>query len=173
MIPIAKNIMVLDDAGNQYEATYPKRAKGLVKAGRARFVDESTICLVRPPTDRLEDNRMENLEKIMLDMDTEKQELSALTVQTVVADAEPALAEKEESTRKQLIASILKRIDAILEDTSYIHECVAQISNSPNGMSGNGAIGLGNLVEAREKTNQAILCLLGNMYHDLKAECRN
>lgn len=49
MIPIEKNIIVVDDNGNEYEATYPKRAKGLVKNGRARFVGENKICLVCPP----------------------------------------------------------------------------------------------------------------------------
>ena len=37
-IPIEKNISVVDEQGNEYEATYPKRAKGLVKSGRARFI---------------------------------------------------------------------------------------------------------------------------------------
>ena len=49
MTPIEKNIRVVDEQGNEYEATYPKRAKGLVKNGRARFVDENTICLACPP----------------------------------------------------------------------------------------------------------------------------
>ena len=75
--PIAKNIIVVDEQGNEYEATYPKRAKGLVKNGRARFVDENTICLACPPSE-LEDNDMseqklsmnyilEQIEKIMAD----------------------------------------------------------------------------------------------------------
>lgn len=49
MTPIEKNVRVVDEQGNEYEATYPKRAKGLVKHGRARFTDENTICLARPP----------------------------------------------------------------------------------------------------------------------------
>ena len=51
-----KTIAVVDEQGHTYEATYPKRAKGLVKKGRARFVSESMICLVRPP--QLEEKRM-------------------------------------------------------------------------------------------------------------------
>ena len=31
MTPIEKNVIVVDEQGNEYEATYPKRAKGLVK----------------------------------------------------------------------------------------------------------------------------------------------
>ena len=58
MIPIENNIVVVDEQGNEYEATYPKRAKGLVKKGRARFVDENTICLACPPNENLEDKEM-------------------------------------------------------------------------------------------------------------------
>jgi hypothetical protein len=58
MTPIEKNIIVVDEKGNEYEATYPKRAKGLVKAGRARFIDANKICLTCPPDIYLEDNNM-------------------------------------------------------------------------------------------------------------------
>ncbi len=51
-------MIVVDSQGNEYEATYPKRAKGLVKSGRARFVGENKICLACPPKDNLEDNKM-------------------------------------------------------------------------------------------------------------------
>ena len=58
--PIEKNVIVVDEQGNEYEATYPKRAKGLVKNGRARFVDENKICLACPPDKILEGNNMSN-----------------------------------------------------------------------------------------------------------------
>lgn len=54
-----KNVAVVDELGHEYEATYPKRAKGLVKSGRARFVDANRICLLRPPQIDLEDESME------------------------------------------------------------------------------------------------------------------
>ena len=57
-----KTVQVTDEAGNRYEATYPKRAKGLVKHGRARFTDESQteIILTCPPNQNLilEDHTM-------------------------------------------------------------------------------------------------------------------
>ncbi len=56
--PMEKNVAVVDEQGHSYGATYPKRAKGLVKNGRARFVDENTICLACPPNEILEDNNM-------------------------------------------------------------------------------------------------------------------
>ena len=58
MTPIEKNIHVVDEQGNVYEATWPKRAKGLVKHGRARFISEDTICLACPPNTDLEDTEM-------------------------------------------------------------------------------------------------------------------
>lgn len=45
----AATIAVIDEAGNRYEATYLKRARGLVKNGRARFIDDHTIVLACPP----------------------------------------------------------------------------------------------------------------------------
>ncbi|MBQ3491978.1 MAG: hypothetical protein IJA74_05465 [Oscillospiraceae bacterium] len=61
MTPIEKNIIVVDETGKEYEATYPKRAKGLVKNGRARFIDEHTICLACPPNTELEDKNMSKI----------------------------------------------------------------------------------------------------------------
>ena len=53
-----KNVVVVDEQGNEYGATYPKRAKGLIKNGRARSIDEHTICLACPPNQILEDAEM-------------------------------------------------------------------------------------------------------------------
>lgn len=60
MTPIEKNVIVVDERGNEYEATYPKRAKGLVKNGRARFVGENKICLACPPDKIMEETEMED-----------------------------------------------------------------------------------------------------------------
>lgn len=38
-------IRLIDEKGNEIGLTYPKRAKGLVKSGRAEFVDENTLLL--------------------------------------------------------------------------------------------------------------------------------
>ena len=52
MIPIEKNIIVTDVNGNQIGLTYPKRAKGLVKNGRAEYAGDREIRLkdTRIPT---------------------------------------------------------------------------------------------------------------------------
>ncbi len=66
MIPITKNILVVDEQGNEYGATWPKRARGLVKNGRARFLSENKICLACPPWIDMEDNEMTDV--IMTDI---------------------------------------------------------------------------------------------------------
>ena len=63
MTPIEKNIIVVDENGKQYESTYLKRAKGLVKNGRAHFAEENKICLMRPPENYLEDKDMAEINK--------------------------------------------------------------------------------------------------------------
>ena len=45
--PIEKNVIVKDEFGNFLENTYPKRAKGLIKKGRAERVSEQEIRLTR------------------------------------------------------------------------------------------------------------------------------
>ncbi len=47
-------INVLDKNGNTLGSTYPKRARGLVKKGRARFINEGTIVLEDSPSNRTE-----------------------------------------------------------------------------------------------------------------------
>jgi len=95
MTPIEKNIAVVDEQGNQYEATYPKRAKGLVKNGRARFIDEHTICLACPPDTKTEDISMT--------------EHTATT---------------ETTTPRYTVEYILEQIEKIAADTAYLHEAI-------------------------------------------------
>lgn len=53
---MTKNIIVLDENDNMAGQTYPKRARGLVRSGRAEFVDEGTIRLVTQPSADYYDN---------------------------------------------------------------------------------------------------------------------
>ena len=41
-------IKLIDEKGKLIGITYPKRAKGMVKSGRASKVDDNTICLIEP-----------------------------------------------------------------------------------------------------------------------------
>ena len=129
---MTKNISVVDTQGNIYEATYPKRAKGLVKKGRARFVDETTICLARPPY-HTEDEMDEN--KTI--MTTPEGEIVQLDAAYVIAKIEQIMAESENLKRSlELLSS--DRLDEF----------------------GNTALAIGNMIEARERTNHEMIGLL-------------
>lgn len=149
MTPIEKNIIVVDEQGNQYEATYPKRAKGLVKNGRARFVGENKICLACPPNRNLEDNEMPEDKKI----------------------------ENEQTapTEKLSINYILGQIERIAEQTAHLHEAIAALGeieeiDSCVDVGSGKAKAIADVVRCRETTNQQLLKLYEKMYDDLKPQ---
>lgn len=56
---MAKNVLVVDEAGNHYAPTYPRRAEGLIKHRRAYWVGPGILCIRRPPR-KAEDYTMSN-----------------------------------------------------------------------------------------------------------------
>ena len=108
-IPITKNVRVVDSQGNEYEATYPKRANGLVKKGRARFIDENTICLACPPNEYLEDIEMSENKNI---------------------DAKAAV--EEIKKRRFTMEYVLEKIDELtkqLESVDRVANCISSVSD--------------------------------------------
>ncbi len=149
MTPMTKNIIVVDEQGNEYEATYPKRAKGLVKNGRARFVDENKICLACPP-----DN-----------FETEDIKMS----ENIAA---------QEANVTYSVEYILTKIAEIQADTAYLNEALTTLSTMNDGDSGEmgapenvlgaeKAKALGDIVRCRETTNQQMLRMYEKMYDDI------
>ena len=140
-----KNVEVVDEAGNVYEPTWPKRAKGLVRNGRARFVDENKICLACPPVMKTEDKQMSNTNNIFGEM----------TVQDILVR----------------IASIVNQTSYIAEVAEALKSMGDGDSGdmySPGNVMGQAkAEALGAIVTTRETTNQQILKLYEKMYDDL------
>jgi len=151
--PINKNVTVTDEFGNEYEPTYAKRARGLVRKGRARFVGENRICLTRPPSTIMEDDSMNN-------------EYTALVESTATA-ANPADGDLGRGNTVTT-AEILRRIDRIIEDKAHIDNALHMLQNVPSSTgSGSPAWAIGSIVEKREQTNQRMLALLERMYNDI------
>ena len=140
-----KNVEVVDEAGNVYEPTWPKRAKGLVKNGRARFVEENKICLACPPVMKTEDKQMSNTNNIFGEM----------TVQDILVR----------------IASIVNQtsyIAEVAEALKTMGDGDSGDSCSPGNLMGQAkAEALGAIVTTREATNQQILKLYEKMYDDM------
>lgn len=109
--PIEKNVHVIDEEGRTYAPTYPRRAKGLVKNGRARWVDEETICLCRPPDfDDTEDRNM----------DTNSVNETMEHTETVYTD-----------TREVTAVDLLDRMERLLANTEYITQIIDAVQTTP------------------------------------------
>ena len=153
MTPIEKNVKVVDENGNILEATYPKRAKGLVKSGRARFVDENTICLACPPK-ILEDIKMDNI-----NIDKTTGEVT------------------ETPASKYNLEYALEQIERIANDKAYLTEAfdtlyAAASNNEPTieqgGSNDKVAEAVAETVKVRETTNQKLIEFYSKMVDDLK-----
>lgn len=140
-----KNIEVVDEAGNVYEPTWPKRAKGLVKHGRARFVNENRICLACPPEHEMEDNNMSNTMKIFGD----------ITVADILQRINNII------NQTSYITSALEALQAMSDGDS------GQMNAPGNVMGEAKAEGIATVVQCRETTNQQILRLYEKMYDDM------
>ncbi len=145
MIPIEKNIAVVDENGTAYEPTWLKRANGLVKKGRARWLDEQTICLACPP-EQTEDNEMDN--------------------EQTATGSEQNISRTEGLT----LEGLLIRMDAIRKDMLNMNELLAtmeQIANQAGEDDGGHiAAATSDAFVARETTCQQQLRFLERIYSD-------
>ena len=155
MTPIEKNIIVVDENGTVYESTWPKRADGLVKKGRARWLDERTVCLTRPP-DQTEDSEMEN----------RMQDNAAAAHVSVAADQKPSGAAGGALT----VESLLDRMDAIRKEMLGMGELLAAMREIASGAGedegGRILAAAGEAFAAREATCQQQLRFLETVYRD-------
>ena len=140
-----KTVRVLDEQGNLLEATYPKRAKGLEKHDRARFVDEQTICLTCPPNRFLEETKMseEYMEKFATD---------------------PA----EFLKRIEEIQHDNGHIYQALATLEKIPSNHSDAPGSPEDVAGSAkAMAVAQVIECREATNQKLLDFYMTLYQNL------
>lgn len=149
-----KTVQVVDEVGNRYEATFPKRAKGLVKNGRARFIDENTICLARPP------KNIQNSED--MNMTNTNTENKAIEIKT------------EATESKYTLAYALEQIEKITNSTETISQALTTIANmrsegTPCGGSADEmAKAAADVIRCRETTNQKLIEFYSKMVDDLK-----
>lgn len=116
-----------------------------MKKGRARFVDETTICLACPPK--------EGLEGFIMD---ENKEL-----------AEQVLPEEELT-----VAYVLQQIENVRKNMTYLEAALEQMQEETlqTGAKAAGAEALRDAVMARETTNQQLIAFYRNVYEDIKPE---
>ena len=176
MTPIEKNIHVRNENGNELEPTWPKRARGLVKSGRARFVSEDTIILTpsedakRTLPPNMEDNKMP--ETAYNDKATE----IAVVDDTPRGDSQE---NKSDSRSSISVEEILDRIGAIIRDQEALRNAVDNIQaitsgggnepGSPGDIAGQAkAQAIADMIRCRETTVQKTLDFYMKIYEDLK-----
>ena len=148
----AKTVRVLDEAGHEYEATYTKRAKGLVKHGRARFADDSqtVIILACPP----------NQNMILEDNTVNEQNNTEVTENT--------------ATEAYTYEYALKQIELLTNQVDHIHLAISELGHLENegtpcgGSAKSVAEGIADVVRCRETTAQKLIDFYAKMYEDLK-----
>ena len=157
-----KTVQVVDEAGMRYEATWEWRARGLVKNGRARFIDENTICLACPP------NKQNIISEDMKMTNTENIKENKLT-------AEAAAVEETALTAKYSLEYALDQIGRIANVMSVVMKALDTIStmeNEPTLENGGSADELAkaaaDIVRCREVTNQKLIAF----YEKVVEDCR-
>lgn len=137
-----KTIAVVDEQGRTYEATYPKRARGLVKKGRARFVSEDMICLVRPPD---------------IKHDSEEKHMShAVTIEQIFGQINKIV--ENSAFLERALQSLSTMTSTDVPTDSY----------APGDIAGQArAQAVADICRCRETTNQQLIRLYEKMYDDM------
>lgn len=165
---MTKNIIVVDSQGKKRGTTYLKRAKGLVKQGRARFLSQTMLCLACPPNQDLEDNTMS-------EQTTENNTFEPLTEQntideTIITLPNETPAKDPTAEDKYSIAYCLSQIEQIAHQTAYLNQALSELQHLENdSLCGQKAAAISEVVKSRENTNQQLLSFYNKMYDDLKA----
>lgn len=156
--PASLKIEVVDSSGKIIGRTYEKRAKGLVKKGRARFTDENRITLL-PSEDAHEYIETEGYK---MDERINTENIS-------------------EENGQYTIESVMQCMKKILDDTQYIKDTLDNVAEIPSGDAGDcGSPGdiagkakaeaISTIVRERENTNQKLIDFYNEVYNDLKAQ---
>ena len=167
---MTKNIKVTDESGRDYGCTYPKRAKGLVKNGRARFVDENVICLACPPnrlqTNDLEEAPMFNRNETPVNPNANLNPDPGFDPRqsAPMADGAPQPLSPADLSPEY----ILRQVEAIHGNTAYLTDAVEKIGE----LGGNDSIApdyraqaIGDIVKAREETNCRLIEFYTNLFY--------
>lgn len=159
--PASLKIEVVDSSGKIIGRTYEKRAKGLVKKGRARFTDENRITLL-PSEDAHEYIETEGYK-----MD---ERINTENIENI-----------SEENSQYTIESVMQCMKKILDDTQYIKDAIFNVTEIPSGDAGDcGSPGdiagkakaeaISTIVRERENTNQKLIDFYNKVYNDLKAQ---
>ena len=140
MTPIEKNIIVVDESGNNLGRTWPKRAEGLIKKGRARRLDPATVCLACPP---------DNTEDLSMDNDTMPSPEARVSAVSLTPE------------------DLLRRMDAIRGEMQSLSDAIRTVDALPeDSEAGSRAEAIGRMFCEREVTCRQQISFLERVYSD-------
>lgn len=148
MTPMTKNITVVDENDNILESTYPKRAKGLIKKGRAERISDNVIRLCAQS--EKEENKMANIYEIF------DNQLSKMQEQ---------LKDAEDTEATQVRLQILKTMEVFRaqeQGAKLIDIVKEQLDAMQKALDKEEAFTPENIL-ARETTRQKMLDIIGGL----------
>ena len=145
---MTKNITVVDENDNILESTYPKRAKGLIKKGRAERISDNVIRLCAQS--EKEENKMANIYEIF------DNQLSKMQEQ---------LKDAEDTEATQVRLQILKTMEVFRaqeQGAKLIDIVKEQLDAMQKALDKEEAFTPENIL-ARETTRQKMLDIIGGL----------
>jgi len=163
---MTKNILVVDLQGKECGVTYPKRAKGLVKKGRARFVNECTICLTRPPH-QTEDEKMDDQDRSQ-DRSRDDRSVEASQVDTLTAEQAERNQAAQDSTLDEVRARLIpNQIGTRAQQTSKLDETMERLKANQVGSRAQQALERVDQLKASQILEQVNMILQKTNYLEL------
>ena len=142
---MAKNVSVIDENGITQGSTYPKRAAGLVKKGRALWIDDETICLCATK----KEERQMNLYEVFDNQISKMQEQLREADEKEAMPVRIQILKTMETFKAQEAGS--KLLDMITEQLTSMQEALNAEPPTPENSA------------AREVTRQKMLDLLAGL----------
>ena len=145
---MTKNVSVIDENGITQGSTYPKRAAGLVKKGRARWIDGSTICLCAPK----KEERQMNLYEVF------DNQISKMQEQLREADEKEAMPVRMQILKTLESIKTAEQTDKVLDMVKAMQDALNAEQPTPENAA------------SREVTRQKMLDLLSGIGNAPKTE---
>ncbi len=164
---MTKNIIVVDSQGKKCGVTYLKRAKGLVKQGRARFLAQDMLCLACPPKQNLEEPVMSEQTNEIIENKTEYE--TEIEYKETTENQEVKQSQQNSTPDKFSIEYCLTQLEHLAHQTDYLEQSIFELKQlDSDPFCGHKASAISDVVKSREATNQQLISFYMKMYDDLK-----
>ena len=144
-----KNVTVLDETGAPRGTTWPKRAEGLVRSGRARRIDGNTIAMNAEPQTGKEGITMSGINEIKENRENKEQNFN--------------------DAKNEKLQYVLDQIEKIANGEASLQKAIDSVLglSGEDGSAAAKAAAIQGIVAAREETNRQLLHFYEHMADSL------